>query len=729
MKNKNIIFIISLLLTFCFVLSACKNTISENLYNGIPSGADVNGEFAESSKYVLFWNADYNCVDLKEKTNNETLWSSVPMTEVAAGLDKSSKLCSPVSVAYLEPDTNLVKTAEGSEEITDIATEKIDNGIKVYYDFGNYNVCVPVSYELDGNKISVSINSDEITEAEYKIYQISVLPYMVSAKNNDSKDSYIFVPYGSGAIMYTDNTLRAPRSFNAEMYGDDLTINKEEQFNTDEALKLPVFAAQNVDNAMFAIIESGAEYASLSARAGDIDTGYSNVYPLFKLRGYNTTLIDDVSSEGKYIMRISDERVSDVYKVSYYFMDNAEASISSMAELYRNYINSVYGERNVASQKPYYLKILGGSFVDDYFLGIPKEELYCATTYSSASEIISELADLTKEEGAIELSGFGKDGIEYGKVADGFDFGKFGKESELKALISNGAYVDYELLRFSKSANGFSALWDSAKNANNSTAYLYIHNVSDKVKNEDETYYKLLKRSSLSTAFDKLKNHTAKVGIKNISLGSIGEISYSDYSEKEYVAKGKIDEEIYTYINSLCKEDVGVKVTNANDYAAVASTIITDTPLSSGNISALDESIPFYSLVFKGRAQLYSTPLNLNHNSRQEFLNAVSCGVGLQFSVCDSYNADLKETPFGYMFAQSVYEDNEEQIAALINESSELLNKVAKARIEFWERRNNGLTVTQFDNGITVYTNFSDNQISTECGNIPAMSFKFSEGR
>ena len=165
MKNKNIIFIISLLLTFCFVLSACKNTISENLYNGIPSGADVNGEFAESSKYVLFWNADYNCVELKEKTNNETLWSSVPMTEVAAGLDKSSKLCSPVSVAYLEPDTNLVKTAEGSEEITDIATEKIDNGIKVYYDFGNYNVCVPVSYELDGNKISVSINSDEITEA------------------------------------------------------------------------------------------------------------------------------------------------------------------------------------------------------------------------------------------------------------------------------------------------------------------------------------------------------------------------------------------------------------------------------------------------------------------------------------------------------------------------------------------------------------------------------------
>ncbi|MBQ2723813.1 MAG: hypothetical protein IJF72_04115, partial [Clostridia bacterium] len=241
----------------------------------------------------------------------------------------------------------------------------------ILIDFGNYNVCVPVSYELDGNKISVSINSDEITEAEYKIYQISVLPYMVSAKNNDSKDSYIFVPYGSGAIMYTDNTLRAPRSFNAEMYGDDLTINKEEQFNTDEALKLPVFAAQNVDNAMFAIIESGAEYASLSARAGDIDTGYSNVYPLFKLRGYNTTLIDDVSSEGKYIMRISDERVSDVYKVSYYFMDNAEASISSMAELYRNYINSVYGERNVASQKPYYLKILGGSFVDDYFLGIP----------------------------------------------------------------------------------------------------------------------------------------------------------------------------------------------------------------------------------------------------------------------------------------------------------------------------------------------------------------------
>lgn len=718
----------------CLLFAGCGEEIKVNTYKPLSDTASFEGQFAENGKYSIEWDSDYSCVLIKDKTTGETVWSSIPTELYNNGFNKEHQLCSPISVSYLEPDTNLVKTAEGSTEITAVSVEKTENSIKVFYDFSAFEICVPVCYELTDDGLSVSVSSDEITEKTYRVYQVSLLPYMVSAKNSEDKNtSWLFVPYGSGALMYTDDTSRALRKFEGEVYGDDLSINRDEVFNTDESLKLPIFGARSGDTAILAIIDSGAEYASVTAQAGNSELGYSNAYASFKVRGYNTVMVDNVGAAGKSdaIVRVSDDTVSDTYKISYRLLSGEDADILKMAEIYREHLNSVYGERDTAEQPVYQLDILGGAFVEEYILGIPNSKLQVATSYSEAYGLIDEVAKETGVTGSVVLTGFGESGLDYGKLAGGFGFnGGYGSGKELKRLIEEkNAFADFELVRFSSGSNGFSTLWDSAKNANNSTANQYYYGITDKVKNENIKYYKLLKRSSLSEALGRLIEFSEDESLKNISVGSLGYIAYSDYSEKKYAAKGSLDSDIAAYIKRLSDSGKTVMVSNANDYAAARADIVTEAPLTCGAASVLDEEIPFYSMVFKGYTALVSSPLNLSDDMRTEYLNAVSCGVGIQFSFCAEYADALKDTSFGYMFAQSVYSDIKDDALALINESAELLEKVKTAHITGWKRMDNGVTVTEFDNGIKVFANYSEAEVETECGAVPAMSFGYIEGR
>ena len=48
-----------------------------------------------------------------------------------------------------------------------------------------------------------------------------------------------------------------------------------------------VFGAKKGDNAVFGIITSGAEKASLEWSIGSSNIGYSSIYPEFRIRGFN----------------------------------------------------------------------------------------------------------------------------------------------------------------------------------------------------------------------------------------------------------------------------------------------------------------------------------------------------------------------------------------------------------------------------------------------------------
>lgn len=82
-------------------------------------------------------------------------------------------------------------------------------------------------------------------------------------------------------------------------------------------------------------------------------------------------------------------------------------------------------------------------------------------------------------------------------------------------------------------------------------------------------------------------------------------------------------------------------MSDANDYSAVISDKIFDVPLSSAEYNSLDVDIPFYQIVFKGYVPLSSESINTSANSRKSYLQSVSVGSALQFSLINNYSSKL----------------------------------------------------------------------------------------
>ncbi len=718
-----------LFLVILLTFAGCSETQNFAAFKPLKELESFNGKVLENQKYIFEWEEKNYRVILRDKQNGEIIWSSIPNELCETVTENKGVQFSPINVSYLEPTTNQVKTLNGNTTIENVSVQKLENGIKVYYCFDASEICVPVTYMLDNDGISVEVNSKELTEGKYRIYQITLLPYMASVKNSENKDNWLFVPYGSGALMYTDAYKRAERKLEESVYGIDFSVARDEEFNTDSSIKLPVFAAGNAQKSIFAVIESGAEYASITALAGNKDLLYSNIAPSFNVRGYNVTTVQYSGRAGQQIVRVSDTKVEDVFKIKYHIIEGNK-NFAEMASIYRKYLDTKYGIQNQKDEQTVYLNFVGGASTIKYTLGVKHSEMTAATTFNGVNEIIEDFKANTKLQPLVNLSGFGKSGVDFGEISGGYKFNKaFGSKKDLEKLIANNkVLLDSEIIRFSKSGNGISSFWDTAKNANNGTVKQYFYNISTKVSMQDKPTYRLLKRDVLFEAAEKVSEFTEKYSAYGADLGSIGNMAYSDYASSGYTAKGKIDEDISGILKKLSEKGIVTVVSDANDYAAATSSIVIDAPLDCGTLNVLDLSVPFYSMVFKGYTSLYSKSLNLSSDLQNTMLNLAVNGAGIQYTVCNTA-ASLRDTNASEIFAQSVYSDIKDGIYRTVNQYKGLAEKLNKAKIKNWYELFDGVTVTEFDNGIKVYCNYTNSNVQTPCGEIESLTFAYSEGR
>ena len=63
------------------------------------------------------------------------------------------------------------------------------------------------------------------------------------------ENGYLFVPDGSGALIYYNNGKTSRQSYTAQVYGADWSVNflsdQKPEYDTNLSIKLPVFGAVN----------------------------------------------------------------------------------------------------------------------------------------------------------------------------------------------------------------------------------------------------------------------------------------------------------------------------------------------------------------------------------------------------------------------------------------------------------------------------------------------------
>ena len=169
-------------------------------------------------------------------------------------------------------------------------------------------------------------------------------------------------------------------------------------------------------------------------------------------------------------------------------------------------------------------------------------------------------------------------------------------------------------------------------------------------------------------------------------------------------------------------DDRQIMTSDANIYAAVESDLVINAPTVSSRARVFDADIPFYAMVLRGRTSLSSESINLSSRPEEQFLRAVEGGMGISYTLTAKYSTKLIDIN-STVFYNSLYTDLKDSIVSNYKSVSDYYEKISDSRIVEHNILDSGLRETVFENGIKVFVNYSDKEISSAAGAVPAKSF------
>ena len=606
--------------------------------------------------------------------------------------------------------------------------ENTDNGVKVEYYFDDAEIMIPITYTLRENGLSVTLDPKGIEEGSNMLISVSVAPFFCSVENTE-KNGYLLYPSGSGALIYPKEVSQPGDSYSAEVYGEDASKEKWDKTSTEKSIRLPVYGAKSGDTAAFAIIEKGADSCLLETTVGSTSIGYSAVYATYQLRGYTANIKELYNNRYYKGLVYSDNMTDAPLEIGFYPLAGENADYSGMAGLYRSYIEKTEGKAENAKAATLNITAVGGTMISKSFLGVPYTTLLATTTLKDAAAMVKELEEGGAKVSALALSGFGKTGIDSVKPAGGFGIaGKLGSSKDftsLKKTCENSdtdLFFDFDAVTFSKSGGGLSSYFDSAVRANRKRAKVYDYNIA-LLGRETDSAYSLTARDKLTYITNKIIKKAGN--LPGIGLSSLSNTAYSDYTDKSsglYYAKSGMTEQVSEIIENVKKSGKKFMSSEANAYAAVKSDVIFNSPARSNAALIFDDDIPFYQMVLRGRTALSSESLNLATDREEELLKAVEGGMGLTYTLTAKYDTKLIDSGVP-VFYNSLYSDLKDGIISDSKTLSELYGKIGNSAIKSHKIHDSGLRETVYENGVTVFVNYSSGELNSPAGSVRAHGF------
>lgn len=740
---------LAVLLLMPMLFTGCGKDVSSPLaaYTENSMARVGDGVYVQNDGFMLAWWDSLQRFTLIDKVTGHYYYSS-PVDSYYEEIN------APVIVEYYQEGTANETTSEaaGVSACLDNDTysvEMIENGFRAVYSFEEERLAVTVEYLLRDNGMEIRIPMDGLQEDETnRIYEIKVAPFFAAAYNDTG--SYLMVPSGSGALIQAQHSASdddfSKKEYYESVYGDDLSEPLTFRKRMQSQIYLPVFGSMNIpttdgslpNTGMLGIIEKGAECAMIYAKTGGIKYEYSTVYPAFRIRSRERVVYNTQGGTKQSGLRYSNDVISEDYLSVCYIplseQKGEDITYNGMAATYRKYLQDKgYLTDAVANTPSLSINMIGSTQMTESFFGIPYQSDVAVTTLSRTQDIVSELKALLGDKSMlVTLEGYGKGGLANAQVGGGFSLSStVGSKKDLAALISYAAdngiilSMDYELAQFQNSGSGISVGSDSVMGVSSLKSEVYTYNINTGLRNKDGaglSWY-LVARSELTPLMNKVMKAVDKYDVSAISLGSLNRVTYSDYRTDGYAARSGFAADVVSMLQQAIDKGTLVVADEANDYVAVNSDYITEVPLHSTKFNLFTEDVPFYSMVFQGYVPLSSASINLALDPTDAYLQAVSTGMALQFTLCDTlHEATLWDEDTA--FVSSRYVDWKDRIAEMVNESAPLYEKVGNQAIVRYENHGE-VSITEFANGTIVYVNYGDEAVNYEGVQLEANSFVY----
>lgn len=715
----------------CFSFVGCGKEKANNAYRSI-SEVNIGSQIlASNSNYELSWDSDAKAVIYKNVGG--TFWSDIFYQEYLDSGKVGTSGKSPISITVFNTKTLDWTTISSDAEMGtagSIVCKKIDGGIRVTYFFDTYQIAVPIDYMLKDDHINVSIDSSKILEdgVDYKLVSVSLAQNMCAIKNTD-ENGFLVVPSGNGALMSVKESALGTLSYEAPVYGRDVASRIPMSRKDDQEARLPIFGSYSNGKGMLGIVEEGKGSAVIKAEAGNNRVGYSNVYVDMYVRGYDSFMYEYFGQDvWKITKRVNEDISGQVLTVAFYPLYGEDADYNGMAKKYRSYlIEKGELKKSTANASPYSVTFLGGTNTTQSFFGIPYQRIDALTTFSQAEEILKKLKAQNGVLPQVRLLGYSDNGLRAGSIAGGSRYPSvYGSKKELNSLNEfckdTNLFLDFDIVNYTKSGNGFSLSFDVAK-----TAILYDaenYPTTPTRKNDENNVYYILGRDSLIKAGNKALNKANKYSAKAVSFSSLGYSAFSDYNDNKYINRNEIEKDVASIISAAKEKDYVTAVADANSYAACAADILFDTAATSGNYDAFYCDIPLYQMIFHSYKPMYSEGANISDNYDEVVAKSVAYGMGIGYYLTDGY-VDKSDDLDEYKLYATIFEDNAENINNTLQKDGFMkqYSAVADSALVKYELID-GVAKSSFENGVVIYTNLSSKAAQSPIGELQPYEFR-----
>lgn len=721
-KTLIILFISTFLLIF---FSGCKMTDSKtvvtlNTISNVSDNYEIHCSREDNLKshpvltsgFIELLVDTENCsfsIQQKSESNSDdnSLWSALPVLPEGKYAGKDTRDASVVSIEVLGgTDKYSLNSQDNSVEYKKAFYDLIDNGAVFTYNIypdketaekpslnqNDIAFSVKLTVTLSDGSMYVNCEHKNLSgNKNAKIVNINLLNWFGAYNFSDNND-FIFVPDGCGAVIKTFVKDDSFEELMFPVYGKDISVSGEEG---DGVALVPAFGIKHYSRAFVALITKGDAIATVFADKATNNSEYNTVNAGFNITPY--------IYDGK-TLTVSQNSYSEKngIELCYRFLSGNNATYSGMASACREQLirNSVLSTRSIKAENvlPFNLSVIGTVF-DSY------KELFNGLRVITNTEQASDMVTRMKNKGINNINlryrGTFEGGSNQRDISSASLLLRLGTHKDFSELYT---YIDTQNMNLFFDVNlledsdGLSQA-EKAVSIHGKPLNYYINNPFSKFSSVKFTKKEFRSPSALEKAVEKILVNTRYLYFSGFCMNDIGSLLYSDFSSDNY---DRVSSQKYI-TNSVIPLTTNKKtmVSFGNIYMLKIADIIIDIPLSTDvTCTGAYEAVPFLQMLIHGNADYSGEPINLSNDKESAMLKYIEYGACPYFEW--GYN-QFNKNDHDYYYDAWINTASE-----YYEKANEVLSDLRSVRITEHSMIDDGVFLTQYENGSMIYVNYTD---------------------
>lgn len=665
-------------------------------------------KIGETEKLEIFLNREEASLRIRNKDTGY-LWGALPVGE-AEGMNSAWRCYGNglVSIECFNGEGVESRVSIGKDGMAQY--ELLDHGLLCSVVFKEQGISFQVKATWEGNRITMELVEGTLAEggngSNYTLKSMTFLPFLGSAYSN-SIDGYILIPDGSGALIRYRQPANYSSTYAARIYGKDYGIESlastaDNTARPEAQALLPIYGMVHGagQNGFLAVVENGAEYATILASPAQTNNPYNWAAARFEFRQKYVKNINRKEGAGANVPQEVPNEV--VPKIAFYFTEEEQARYDGMAVMYRQMLiqQGVLTPLNLEDGSvPLQLEILGADKKDNFLWNTT--EVF--TTIKQAEEIRKSLANAGIANLDVVLRCYTKNN----ECGSGL-LSSLGSKKELEnlsqVLLESGGSLSLYLDPITANEDQITLRTEAANNLSRNEIK-WIDNLASQIYPYTYLY-------RLTEAEARVQKAITNDYGSSFALAQASNKLYSDFTSGKEMTRGESMDRVISMAEEL-SDGERIAMYQPNQYLWQYADKMFDLPVSNSQILYESDCVPFLQIVLSGCVELYGGTINTSSYSTERLLRQIEYGMAPAFIVTGCESIELFNTAQERYFSTS-FMDWQPQIEQAYRMVSEGLGAVWGHSIVSHQCLQNGLIRVEYDNGVCIYLNYTDEPLTAD---------------